>query len=740
MTSEAAALESRIVGILSEMELADKLRQMRMVSTADLVEKERFSRDKAREVFAGRGIGAVEYRALNASACPDFYNQLQRFLREETRLGIPALITAETLHGAMIPGATVFPQAIALAGSWDAELVSEVAAAAAREASSLGIVQALAPDLDLARDPRWGRVEETYGEDPYLCSRLGVSYIRALQGGGRVDGTHLVATPKHFAAHGSPEGGVNLAPVACGERQLRELYLRPFRAAVCEAGALSIMPAYSELDGIPCSRSRFLLTEILRREWGFAGYTFSDYGAVSMLHSFHRTASGPDEAGRQALEAGMDLEAPSAECFGEELERLVERGAVDIRLIDAAVTRILRVKLLAGLFDGRGADAERARSTVGCAAHRELARRAARESITLLRNPGGLLPFSPSVGSLAVIGPNAAVAQLGDYAMDAPAAVSPLEGIRRAVSPGTRIRHAEGCPLWRSDSSGFAEAVAAARESEAVILCLGESSMSNFGVGWGDAAGRAALCGEGFDRDDIGLPGSQAALAEAVIRAGKPTVLVLVSGRPLTLGELAGAPAAILQAWYPGQEGGNALADILFGAASPCGRLPISFPKTVGQVPVFYNHKSSARGYYRRPGSPERPGRDYVFNDTEPQFGFGQGLGYTSFSYSDLGVDPPAITTTGVAAVHVRVRNSGSVAGRDVVQLYVRDLVSSVTTPVRALQGFAKVTLEPGESREVRFRLGPEELSLIDGEMRELVEPGEFLLELGGLTARLLVV
>lgn len=732
--------EERVAGILSRMDLEDKLRQMRMFSSAQLRDGDRFSADKARALFAGRGIGAVEYRDLPGSACALFYNELQAFLRAQTRHGIPALVTAETLHGLMVPGATVFPQAIALASSWDTALVAEVAATAAREASMIGISQALAPDLDLARDPRWGRVEETYGEDPYLCTRLGVSYIRALQGSGPVvDASHLVATPKHFAAHGSPESGVNLAPVACGERQLRELFLPPFRAAIREAGALSIMPAYSEFDGIPCSASRHLLTGILRDEWGFPGYTFSDYGAVGMLHSFHRTAAGPAEAGRQALAAGMDLEAPVAECYGDELARLVASGAVELRLVDAAVTRILRVKLLAGLLDGRSADPAGAVSVLGCAAHRALARRVASESIVLLKNEGGLLPLAPDIPSLAVIGPNAEAVQLGDYAVDKADAVSPLAGIRRAVSATTRVAYSRGCGLYDRDRGGIAEAVSAARAADVVVLCLGEASMTNFGVGWGDATGRAALCGEGFDRDDIGLPGVQQELAEAVLATGVPVVLLLVNGRPLTVGSVAREARAMIEAWYAGEEGGNAIADVLFGIVNPSGKLPISFPKTVGQVPLHYNHKPSARGYYKRPGSPGTPGRDYVFNDTAPLFPFGHGLSYTRFTYSGLRIEPGLITPAGSAKVTVRVRNAGPRAGKEVVQLYLSDLVSSVTTPVRALKGFAKVLLKPGEEREIAFTLSPAELSLIDTEMREVVEPGDFTVTVGELSATLAV-
>jgi beta-glucosidase len=357
----------------------------------------------------------------------------------------------------------------------------------------------------------------------------------------------------------------------------------------------------------------------------------------------------------------------------------------------------------------------------------------------LLKNTDGTLPLDPATPSIAVIGPNAAVAQLGDYSVDTPRAVSPLEGIRSAVSPATRVSYVKGCDLIGDDRGGFTEALQSAHEADVVILCLGEASVSSFGIGWGEGTGRSGLCGEGFDRDEIGLPGVQPALAQAVIATGVPVVLVLVNGRPLTLGAVAEGAKAILEAWYPGEEGGMAIADILFGAANPCGRLPISFPKTVGQVPLFYNHKPSARGYYHQPGSPERPGRDYVLNDTMPRFAFGCGLSYTEFIYSGLAIEPSRIAPADTAMVRVRVRNTGRRRGKEVVQLFVRDLVSSTTTPVKALKGFAKVALESGEEREVHFALGPAELAIIDADMRETVEPGDFEIAVGGLQATLTV-
>jgi len=734
------SVQDRVADLLGRMTLAEKIQQMGMMDCVKDAAAGGLSAAHLAELLGDAGIGAVQdaRRAPSPAAAARTINAVQEHLVKRTRLGIPALVVSECLHGHMSIGATVFPQAIGLASAWNTELMERITTVVAREARAVGVSQALAPDLDLARDPRWGRVEETYGEDPHLCGRLAVAYIRGLQGAGpEVDGEHLVATVKHFAAHGSPESGVNLAPVPVGPRELRELYLVPFKAGVVEAGALSVMPAYSEFDGVPCSASKLLLTTILREEWGFEGYTFADYGAVIMLQSMHRAAATFQEAGRQALEAGMDLEAPGICCFGKELQDLVERGEVGMDLIDQAVRRILRVKFLAGLFESPFVVPERAAEIVNCRAHRELALEAARESAILLKNEGRLLPLDPGIESIAVIGPNADAVQFGDYSMVKDDAVTLLQGVRQAVASGTKVSYARGCGIFELSKDGLDEAVAAVRQSQVAVVVVGGSSMVSCGVGWGtdDPNESNATCGEGFDRTELGLPGVQQDLVEAVVATGVPTVVVLVHGRPYGIEWIAEHVPAILDAWYPGEAGGAALADILFGKVNPSGRLPVSVPRCVGQVPAFYNHKPSARGHYHRPGRPGRPGRDYVFMPPTPLFEFGHGLSYTTFAYSNLSVCPGEIALDGQVTVRVDVENAGARAGKETVQLYVNDVVSSVTTPVKALKGFLKIALDPGQKETVEFALTSDDLALLNQDMQRVVEPGAFEVMIGGLTA-----
>lgn len=725
-TDSTLSVSERVADLLCRMTIEEKIRQMSMHRIEDFMTGNRVCRKAMKALFRETSIGCLQDPRTDPRGSAEAVNAVQRHLVERTRLGIPAIVVSECLHGHLSGGATIFPQAIALASTWNPELIRQMAEAAAREARAVGVAQALAPDLDLARDPRWGRVEETYGEDPYLVSRMGVAYIKGMQGAGpTVDGDHLICTAKHYAAHGSPEAGMNLAPVAGGLRDLRTLYLPPFQAAVKEAGVLSVMPAYSEYDGVPASSSKLLLTRVLRGEWGFQGYVFADYGAIGMLHSFHRTAATAEEAGQQALAAGMDLEAPSDYGFGGRLLDLVKKGLVDVALIDQAVARILRVKFLAGLFENPYADAARAEEVVNCPAHRKLAKQIAQESIVLLKNQDGLLPLGRSVGTIAMIGPNADAAQLGDYSQPKEGVVTPLQGLRNAVPKRTKIRYARGCGLFERSRDGFEEAVDAARQSDVSIVVIGGASMVMAGVGWG-SDDRVATCGEGFDRTDLNPPGVQEDLVKAVHATGTSTVVVMMHGRPYSIPWMAEHIPAIVEAWYPGEEGGNALADVLFGKVSPSGKLPVSVPRSAGHVPACYNHKPSARGYYHRPGNPQAPGRDYVFAEPTPLFEFGHGLSYTTFKYSNLRVSPSRILPGGRVKVAVTVRNTGKVAGQEVVQLYLNDMVSSVTTPVKVLKRFEKIDLKPGEQTTVSFELKPEDLMLLDENLDWAVEPGTF--------------
>ena len=717
-------IQHRIEDLISRMTVEEKVAQLASSYLDRVTDGGEFSEAKMAKAVEDLGIGllhsfqwGVNRNTLQQMAAS---NAAQRYLLEKTRLGIPAILTGEGVHGHLSTGATVFPHAIALASSFDTELIGRVASVIAKEARSAGVAQILSPVLDLAREPRWGRVQETYGEDPYLSARMGVAYIKALQGPGpTIDSEHCAAMPKHFAAHGSPEGGINLGPVHAGEREIRDTYLPAFEAAVREAGAMAIMPAYHELDGIPCAASKWLLTKILREEWGFEGYTYSDWEAIDMLHTFHKTAGSLQEAGRQAIEAGMDVEAPQPVCFGRRLLELVQAGQVSISTIDTAVRRVLRAKFLLGLFENPYCDIDHARAVRNCPEHRALARKAAQESIILLKNDGDLLPLDNSLSSIAVIGPNADVARLGDYSGSNDRLVTVLDGVRDAVSPRTKVMHARGCGVWELDTSGIPEAVEQARSADVAILALGESD---------------EVCHEGIDQHDLELPGVQMQLVKAVCETGTPVVVVLLNGRPLSIGWIAQHVPAIVEAWYPGEEGGNAIADILFGRVNPSGRLPVSIPRSVGHVPAFYNHKPSARGHYHKPGSPDKPGRDYVFSSPTPLYGFGHGLSYTEFTYSDLEVAPKEIAPAGKVGVSVKVGNTGRVAGSEVVQLYVNDLVSSVSTPAKALRRFARITLAPGEEQIVKFTLGPEDLRLLDRHMEWVVEPGEFEVTVGGLS------
>ena len=727
-------MDARVSDLVGRMTLEEKVRQMGMVRFAELLKSGSVSTRALKEHIARLGAGCLDTPRIESKANARAINAVQRYLVEKTRLGIPAVVVDETIHGHMSPGATVFPQAIALGSTWNPRLVARVAAVAAKEARAVGVNQALGPDLDLARDPRWGRVEETYGEDPYLVSRIGAAYVKAMQGpGGSVDREHIACTVKHYAAHGSPEAGVNIAPVAGGMRDLRTVYLPSFRAAVVEAGAHSVMPAYSEYDGVPAAASKLLLTDILRQEWGFKGYTFSDYGSVHMLHSCHRTAATPAEAGAQALRAGMDLEAPLDYGFGAQLVALVRKGRLPVSLVDQAVSRILRVKFLLGLFENPYAEGPaKIRRTVHTDAHRRLARKVAQESIILLKNEKGLLPLTTRIGSIAVIGPNAEEAQMGDYSAPGASGVGPLAGIKSAVSRRTKIRYAPGCTMYGLSREGFGEAVEAARGSDVAIVFIGGTSHSLGGVGWGTGKG-AASCGEGFDVTDLAPPGVQADLVRAIHQTGTPTIVVLVNGRPYSIPWMAENVPAIIEAWYQGEEGGNAIADVLFGKVNPSGKLTVSVPRSVGHVPVFYNHMPSARGIYHVPGAPGKPGRDYVFSHPSPLFEFGHGLSYTTFNYSNLRVSPRRILPNGKVKVRVDVRNAGAVAGKEVVQLYVNDVVSSVTTPVKALRRFKKIQLAPGEKKTVLFTLNHDDLALLDESYEWTVEPGDFEVVVGGL-------
>jgi beta-glucosidase len=734
-------VERRVADLLGRMTLEEKVAQLvclwgeRPQVGAPDFSKDRgdFSPEKARLVMKD-GVGQVsrQREGKEPREAARFANTLQRWLVENTRLGIPAIFHDEILHGLMAPKGTSFPTPLALASSWDTELVGRVFTAAALETRARGSHFVLGPNLDLAREPRWGRTEETYGEDPYLVSRMGVAAIRAIQGPGPgVDGEHVIAVAKHFAAHGQPEGGTNTAPVNVSERVLRETFLPSFEAAVREARVMGVMPSYNEIDGVPSHAGRWLLGKVLREEWGFDGVVASDYDGIAQLESRHHVAADKAEAARLALEAGVDAELPDPECF-KALVRLVRDGKLSEATVDRAVARNLKAKFLLGLFENPYVDPERAARVTNSDAHRALAAEAARRSITLLKNENNLLPLDRTrLKSVAVIGPNAARAHLGGYAdPNQGRGVSVLEGVTKKVGAGVKVNFAEGCRITKEggdwwagtshladpaeDERLIAEAVEAARASDVALLVVGGNEDTNKEAWADDHLG---------DRDSLELVGRQNDLVRAVLATGRPTVVLLINSGPLSVNYIAENVPAILEGFYLGQETGTGVADVLFGDYNPSGKLPVSFPRSVGQLPIYYNHKPTAR-------------RGYLYTSKEPLFVFGHGLSYTTFEYSSLTVSPARIGPGGRAQVSVTVRNTGRRAGDEVVQLYVRDLVSSVTRPVRELKDFGRVTLAPGESRVVTFTLTPDKLSFYDLNMERVVEPGWFDIMVGASSVK----
>jgi len=706
--------------LLAKMTSEEKIAQLGSVSIRDLLEGGKFSTEKAERVMPN-GIGQITRIAgwsnMDPEQAAELANEVQKFLIENTRLGIPAISHEECLSGFMTSGATTYPQAIGMASTWEPELIQSMTSAIRKEMRAVGAHQGLSPVLDVLRDTRWGRVEETQGEDHYLVACMGVAYIKGLQGDDLREG--IIATAKHFAAHGFTEGGRNHAPVHTGPREFREVFLFPFEAVVREAKVESVMNAYHDVDGVPCAASRELLTDILRGEWGFDGIVVSDYGSVNMLQTAHHTAADKKEAAKQALEAGIDVELPGTDCYGEPLLQAFREGLISEELLDEVVRRVLKAKVMLGIFEDPYVDPEAAAPVFDSVEHRSLAREIARKSIVLLKNDDGLLPLNKDVGSIAVIGPNAdsTVNLLGDYAyaahLDHDVAAIPivtiLDGIGTAVSENTVLRYAKGCEVFGGTTEGFAEAVEAAKSSDVAILVVGgKSGLSQSGT-----------TGEHRDRAELGLPGFQEELVEAVCKTGKPVVVVLVNGRPLSVEWIADNVKAIIEAWLPGEEGGSAVADVLFGDHNPGGKLPVSIPRTAGQIPINYN---------RRPISH----KDYVFTKGTPLFPFGYGLSYTSFDYSDLEVTPAEIQPAGQVTVSLKIKNVGDREGEEVVQLYVRDVVASLTRPVKELKGFKRVALEAGQVKRVTFKLSADQLAFYDKDVKLVVEPGMFEVMAGG--------
>jgi beta-glucosidase len=661
------------------------------------------------------------------------HNALQRFQREKTRLGIPSIFFGEALHGYMAYGSTSFPQALALAGTWDPALVKQAFTAAADEMSAAGANQAFTPVLDLARDPRWGRTEETYGEDPYLGARMGVAAIEGLQGDAfYIDRHHVLATAKHFTAHGQPESGTNTAPANFSERELREFYLFAFEAAIREARVGSVMASYNEIDGIPSHINHWLLDRVLRQEWGFNGYLTSDGEGLQMLYKVHGVAADNADAARKALAAGVDFDLSDGSVYRTLLEQ-VKSGAVPESQLDRAVARVLAAKFRLGLFENPYSDPDYATKTTNSPEHRALALKSAEEEIALLKNENHLLPLdAKKIKTIAVIGPNAADVHLGGYARDPGRGVSVLDGIRERAGSSIKVLYAEGCKItlgkqgwagWYENNSQLADptdqqesirvAVETARKSDVALLVVGETEATNREAWAENHLG---------DRDSLDLLGAQNQLVQTVVETGVPTIVLLINGRPLSINYIAAHVPAILEGWYLGQEGGTAAARVIFGDVNPGGKLPISFPRSVGQLPDYYNHKPSRN-------------RSYIFTSRDPLFPFGHGLSYTTFQLDNLRLEPATITPAQSTKVRIDITNTGTREGDEVPQLYIHQRVSSVTRPVLALKGFQRAHLQPGQRTTVEFTLTPGDLAIYNDQMQRVVEPGAIDILVGSSSA-----
>lgn len=743
----AAPVSRRVKDLLSRMTQEEKAAQMMCVwqekKSKLLDEAGNFDAAKARAAFKKRhGIGQVGRPSDSGShpATPadgktargmaELTNAIQKFFIEHSRLGIPVMFHEECLHGHAAKDGTSFPQPIGLGATFNPGLVEQLYAMTARETRLRGAHQALTPVVDVARDPRWGRVEETYGEDPFLNTRLGIAAVRGFQGDGTFKSKdRVIATLKHFAAHGQPESGMNCAPVNVSERVLRETFLHPFRDAIQQGGAISVMASYNEIDGVPSHANRWLLRDVLRREWGFKGFVVSDYYSVWELHHRpdthgHFVARDKRAACELAVRAGVNLEFPEPDCYLH-LAELVRKKILKESQLDELVAPMLFWKFQMGLFDDPYVNPDEAEQFVGSEPNRELALQAARETITLLKNDNDLLPLNPAgLKTIAVIGPNANRSLLGGYSGVPKHNVTVLDGIRAKLGDGVKVVYSEGCKItvggsWQQDEvvpsdpeqdrRQIAEAVAVAKPADVIILALGGNEQT--------ARESWALNHPG-DRASLELVGAQNELARALLATGKPVVVLLFNGRPLAINSLAETVPAICECWYLGQEGGRAVAEVLFGDYNPGGKLPITIPRSVGHLPAFYNYKPSAR-------------RGYLFADVSPLFAFGFGLSYTTFAFRNLRLTKKRMKRNGATRVRVEVTNTGKRAGTETVQLYIRDRISSVTRPVKELKGFQKIWLEPGETRTVELAVTPESLAFYDADMKYTVEPGEFEIMVG---------
>ena len=748
----SAPIAARVADLLARMTLEEKVAQIRTAWAAkgDMIDDLAFDPARASAAFPDgighvtrpsdkRGVPGISGAAGGTAArwrtpeqTVDFINELQRWALEDTRLGIPVLLHEESLHGYMATEATMFPQAIALAGSFDLDLMRRVQSLTAREVRARGVPLVLSPVVDIVRDPRWGRIEETWGEDPYLVGEMGVAAVEGLQGPGTFEtlrGGKVFATLKHMTGHGQPEAGNNISPAQLSERELRENFFPPFREIVQRTSVGAVMPSYNEIDGMPSHASTWLLGSVLRGEWGFDGVVVSDYGGVHELATLHKVAVDLEDAALQSLQAGVDSELPEGMAYAT-VTRAVRAGRIPEALVDTACARMLALKFRAGLFENPFGDKALTARITGNAEGRALALEAARKGVCLLTNRDAALPLDrASMGRVAVIGPNHAIARLGGYSSVPKQAISLIEGLQQ-VAPGADFVTAHGVFITTSEDRSqdliyladraknlqlIREAVEVAQTADTIILAIGDTEQTSR---------------EGFatnhlgDRTDIDILGEQNALVDALAALGKPLIVAAYNGRPPSWPNVIDKADAILECWYPGQEGGLAVAEALLGDINPGAKLPVTVVRNEGQIPYFYNHKPSAR-------------RGYLFDDKGPLFPFGHGLSYTTFDISAPRTAQRRYGVNETIRADVDVRNTGPRAGDEVVQLYITRTDVSVTRPVLELKGFERITLQPGEMRTISFEVPPEQLRIWNRQMQEVNEPGPVTLSAGGSSANL---
>ncbi|MDR3142987.1 MAG: glycoside hydrolase family 3 C-terminal domain-containing protein [Tannerellaceae bacterium] len=738
-------VEMRVQDLLSHMTIDEKIGQLLCPMGWEMYEKEgnkvTYSR-KFEELIQKQHAGMLwaVYRAdpwtrktletgLNPVLAAKTSNAIQCYAMENTRLGIPVFIAEEAPHGHMAIGTTVFPTGIGLAATWNPSLVEYIASVISKEVRLQGGHISYGPVLDLSRDPRWSRVEEGYGEDPVLSARIGASYVRGTGGGDITKPYSTIATLKHFIAYGVPEGGHNGNTAFVGERELRENFFLPFKAAI-DAGALSVMTAYNSIDGIPCTANKHILTDILRDEWGFKGFVVSDLVSIDGLKENHRIVDNLQDAAIAALSAGVDIDL-GANSFSE-LVDAVREGKIGESAIDSAVYRVLKLKFEMGLFDNPYVDPAQAGEIVRSPQHIAAAHKAAQESIVLLENKGNILPLKKNIKRIAVIGPNSdnSYNQLGDYTAPQERSYikTVLDGVK-AKMPGARIDYVKGCAIRDTTITDIDKAVYAAKNADVAIVVVGGSSARDFKTKYIETGAAVASTeaindienGEGFDRSTLDLLGKQLDLLKAVKATGTPVIVIYIQGRPLNMNWAAENADALLTAWYPGQEGGLAIADVLWGDYNPAGRLPVSVPRSVGQIPVYYNKKNPK-------------GHEYIEITSKPLYHFGYGLSYTRFEYTDLNIIQKYADKFEVSFT---LKNIGDYDGEEVVQLYLKDEYASVVQPVMQLKKFERIFLKKGNEKRISFTIGKEDFSIINKDMEKVVEPGEFTVMIGSAVDRI---